>query len=411
MIENKIIKSYTIKFALAQALYWMSLCAIKGFMSVLLLDRGYSNTQIGLILAISSTITVFMQPMVASFADKHRNIPLNRIIAFFAAFSSALAAVAVFLLTASLALSAVMVLSVIIITVLYPLINSLYVMLGESGIEINYGVGRAAGSLGYALFSLLLGRLLETLPTVILPLSGLILLIAFTLTSLLLWDKRDISGKPQLNGDCATNEATSDSAEQALSVFTFIRRNLRYMLFLLGVALVFYDHTNVSDYLAQVTASVGGTSTDLGIAVFIAAIVELPAMLFFNKLLKRISCRTLLRISAVSFVIKHLLVYFANSVATLFISQLFQMTAFALFLPASVYYVGKLLRKADAVKGQAFVTSAIALGGVLASLASGRILDLYGSKTMLLVGAVVSAIGAAIIFFSVENTEKRNSIC
>ncbi len=402
MDNEKAVSGYTIKYALAQALFWMSLCAIKGFMSVLLLDRGYSNTQIGLILAVSSTITVFMQPAVASFADKHRSIPLNRIIAFFAVIASVLAAAAVFIVTESLALSVIMVFSVIVITIIYPLLNSLYIMLGESGTEINYGVGRAAGSLGYALFSLLLGWLLETLPTVILPISGLVLLIAFTLTTLLLWDKRDICGR--ITSENKKNDKADEKAQE-LGVFAFMRRNLRYMLFLFGVALVFYNHTNVSDYLAQVTTSVGGTSADLGVAVFIAAIVELPAMLFFNKLLKKISCRTLLRIAAVSFVIKHLLVYLANSVATLFISQLFQMTAFALFLPASVYYVGKLLPKADAVKGQSFVTSAIALGGVLASLVSGRILDLYGSKAMLLIGTVISAAGSLIIFFSVENTE------
>ena len=178
------------------------------------------------------------------------------------------------------------------------------------------------------------------------------------------------------------------------------------MLFLFGVALVFYNHTNVSDYLVQVVSAVGGTSTDLGTAVFICAIVELPAMLFFNSLLKKFSCRTLLRISAVSFTVKHLLVLFATNVTTLLISQVFQMTAFALFLPASVHYVGKLLKKADAVKGQAFVTSAVALGGVFASLASGRILDIYGAKTMLLIGTVVAAIGSVIIFFSAEDTEK-----
>ncbi|NLC78772.1 MAG: MFS transporter, partial [Ruminococcaceae bacterium] len=318
MLAEKTVRSYTIKYALAQALFWMALCAIKGFMSVLLLDRGYTNTQVGIILAVSSIVTVFMQPAVASFADKHREIPLKNIISVFAAVGSLLAALTIFLTTESLALTVVMIFSVIIITVLYPLINSLYVMLGESGIKINYGVGRAAGSLGYALFSLLLGKLLETAPTVILPLSGLFLLIAVTLTTLLLWDKRAISGK-----DKTDISPDTSSEEGALGVFQFMKRNLRYMLFLFGVALVFYNHTNVSDYLVQVVSAVGGTSTDLGTAVFICAIVELPAMLFFNSLLKKFSCRTLLRISAVSFTVKHLLVLFATNVTTLLISQVF----------------------------------------------------------------------------------------
>ena len=46
-------QSKTAQYALIQALYWMSFCMIFAYASVYLLDRGFSNTAIGLLIGIS----------------------------------------------------------------------------------------------------------------------------------------------------------------------------------------------------------------------------------------------------------------------------------------------------------------------------------------------------------------------
>ena len=81
------------------------------------------------------------------------------------------------------------------------------------------------------------------------------------------------------------------------------------MIFVVGVILVFFTHTIINNFFIQVITPIGGTESQMGIAVFIAAIVELPAMAMFNVMRKKIDCSTLLKISVIIFGLKHLLTF------------------------------------------------------------------------------------------------------
>ena len=80
----------------------------------------------------------------------------------------------------------------------------------------------------------------------------------------------------------------------------------------------------------------------------------------------------------------------------MYISQSVQIFAYAVFIPAGAYYVSKTMDEQDQVKGQAFITSAITIGGVFSNLISGVILDKLGINTMLITGSVVCFIGVII---------------
>ena len=58
------------------ATYWMAYAVISSFASAYLLDRGYTNSEIGLILAVGSIVAVFLQPFMADFADRAKKISL-----------------------------------------------------------------------------------------------------------------------------------------------------------------------------------------------------------------------------------------------------------------------------------------------------------------------------------------------
>mgnify|MGYP002627063459 CR=1 FL=1 len=58
------------------------------------------------------------------------------------------------------------------------------------------------------------------------------------------------------------------------------------------------------------------------------------------------------------------------------------------------------MQELDQVKGQAYVTSAITLGGVFSNLISGVFLDNAGIRAMLLTGSAVCAAGVIIAFMA-----------
>ncbi|MGN0658553.1 MAG: MFS transporter, partial [Emergencia sp.] len=73
-------KLLNFEYACIQGTYWMVYGVVGSFASVFLLARGYSNSEIGLILAVGNVLAVVMQPPLADFADRTKKISLIGII-------------------------------------------------------------------------------------------------------------------------------------------------------------------------------------------------------------------------------------------------------------------------------------------------------------------------------------------
>ena len=87
-----------------------------------------------------------------------------------------------------------------------------------------------------------------------------------------------------------------------------------------------------------------------------------------------------------------------------YIAQFAQMLGYGLYTVSSVYYVGMDVAKKDEVKGQTYLGAVCTVGGLMASVFSGLLIDALGVRQMLLVYTGVSALGAVLLFFSVQRT-------
>ena len=93
----------------------------------------------------------------------------------------------------------------------------------------------------------------------------------------------------------------------------------------------------------------------------------------------------------------------------IYVAQVLQIGAYAIFIPASVYYVNEVISKQDLVKGQSMVTVGITASGIIANFAGGILLDAVGVYHLLMIGVVVSVVGGLIVFGSIEK-KKANVI-
>ncbi|PJI10456.1 MULTISPECIES: MFS transporter [Clostridium] len=390
--------SLDIKYSLTQILYFGGFCGLMGYASVYLLDRGVSNSVIGMVLALISVISVFAQPMIASYADKNKQIELRTIIAYILVAAIILSFIIYFYKGMVPILLCLFVgISTLMIT-LQPLLNSLAFVFEKYGITVNYGVARGLGSAAYAIVSITLGYMVEDFGASIIPL----VYIAFNIMLIIVVYVYVIPKTEQ-------KEISIDSREEAnnneLSFIDFCRTYKKFMIFILGVVAVFFTHTIINNFFIQVIKPIGGTSHEMGTAVFLAAILELPAMSLFNTVRKRVNCTTLIKISVIMFAVKHILTFLATGMVMIYIAQVFQMGAYAIFIPASVYYVNEIIDKRDSIKGQSMVTMAITGSGIIANLLGGILLDLVGVKYVLLIGSVVSVLGAFIVIAAVKNNK------
>ena len=124
----------------------------------------------------------------------------------------------------------------------------------------------------------------------------------------------------------------------------------------------------------------------------------LAMLILIGIVIRKVSARTLLLISGTAFLIKTALLVFAENLGWLYVSQSFQMLAYAVFIPATAIYVSDTMEELDQVKGQAFITTSITIGGVFSNFVSGGIIDQLGVRAALTVGSVVCAVGVIIAF-------------
>ncbi len=162
--------------------------------------------------------------------------------------------------------------------------------------------------------------------------------------------------------------------------------------------------------MIQIIRGLGGGEKELGYSNFLQAILELPVMALIGFVLKKIASRWMLVFSGAAFFVKMVVLMAAGNLAVYYFSQSFQLFAYAVFVPAAAYYVSETMEELDQVKGQAYITSAITIGGVFSNLISGVILDQLGINPMLLTGTIVCGVGVIIAFVAMKklphNTQK-----
>lgn len=388
-------RSLNLKYAGSQIFYFAAFAAMMGYASVFLLDKGCSNSQIGIALALSSIIAVLLQPMLASFADNHKNIEMRNIITPIVLLVIALSAILYLIPGSALFVLFLVVTIFSIMSSIMPLMNSLAFAFEQHGIEINYGLARGLGSVAYAIASLALGHIVESFSPGILPLFYILFtVLLFIVVKMFVLPK-------EFKNDVEQVETPQEETEQ-LSFGKFCMKYKKFILFLVGFVLVYFAHTIINNFFIQIITNIGGTSADMGNAVFVAAMLELPTMAFFSKMSEKINCGTLIKFSILMFCVKHALTYFATNMIMIYLAQVCQMFAYALFIPASVYYVNEKIALADRVKGQSLVTTSMTLSGVFANFAGGIMLDALGVGHVLLAGVVLSIVGAVIVILMTE---------
>ena len=397
----KKILSLDLKYSGSQIFYFAAFCSMMGYASVFLLDKGCSNSEIGIALALANIIAVFSQPAIASFVDDHKNIEIRNVIALMA-LSVIILSIILYLVPVSPFFVLFLVVTIFaIMSTVMPLMNSLAFVFEKYGVEINYGLARGLGSVAYAFASLLLGYIVEKFSPGILPLFYIIFTaLLFITVKMFVLPKTLQYSNADKEKQAAKPEKETEAVQLSFGKFCF--KYKKFIIFLLGFVFVYFAHTIINNFFIQVINNINGTSSDMGNAVFVAAMLELPTMAFFSKLSEKINCATLIKFSIVMFVFKHTLTYFATNMMMIYAAQVLQMFAYALFIPASVYYVNQKVAKADRVKGQSLVTMSMTLSGVFASFCGGILLDAIGVEQVLLLSAVLSVIGAVIVCLTAE---------
>ncbi|WFR57654.1 MFS transporter [Anaerocolumna sp. AGMB13025] len=409
---ERLANQLTIKYAFLQSTYWICQCAIYSFAAVFLQSKNFNNMQIGIVLALAAILSIILQPVVAAFADKTKKVPLRYIVAVLMVMVYLLV-ILLYLLPNSFLLTAVIYVIVGAISfTLNPLFNSLALEYLNRGIPMNYGLARGMGSIAFAIMSYLLGNLVNRFGAGIIPVM-FIGTYCFAILSAFLFkiELPETMVSTDLNpgsGISVTSGREPFKETAPTGILTFFIKYKKFSFFLIGVSMIFYSHSLINTYLINIMKQVGGGSTDMGISLSIAATLELPAMAGFIYIIRKISSNKLVMVAAFFFFIKAFITWLAPNVLMIHVSQACQMLSYAIFTPASVYYVNSIVEDHDKVKGQAMLgVATLGIAGSIANITGGKILDTFGVSDMLLLGTLVTALGFVIVMFSTEKPREK----
>lgn len=388
--QNNRYISHNLRYMLVHGFYQIQMILVVSYASYFLLDKGFGDGIIGVILALANGFSALFQPISGDFLDKHPKVSLHLFAVLILLAEILLSVCLLFLKGATWPVAVVMILVLTLVFSFQPLINSLCFLLESTGIKLNFGLSRGFGSISFAAVSAVIGKALNQAAPSILPLFYIIAFICLGIMFLSLPVKKQSSEEKQVQ-------------EQALPLGKFVVTYRKYMMFLLGSGLIMIFLQATGCYFTyQIIASLGGGTTEQGYALAIAAMVELPAMVLSSVVVKKWSAKWVLRAAALFFIIKFIILLSAGTVGGFYIGQVFQFFSFGFFFPVAAVYTATVLPKADMIKGQSLFTTMNSVAGLLSSLLGGLLIEWFDIRVMMYTLFVLAVAGFFIIWKNVE---------
>jgi PPP family 3-phenylpropionic acid transporter len=409
-------RAANLAYMLENGLYFGIYAFVFLFLSPYMLDNGFNNSEIGLMMAAGFIGAVILQQVVANFADKTKRITMSEILIIGTLLILLINVWLLFLSGRNMLICILNCLQIITIMSIQPCLNAMNFQLQNLDFRMNFGIDRSVGSLTYAIVSAVVGQLIGGFGNSIIQYGAIVFCISL-IGLLAVMDykikarQKRILEKQSQAVDPVIRKNGNDSGlkepERKVSYLDFIRRYRVFMIFILGSTLLYYNYATLNNYLYQVMQPLGATRGEYGNIQGFKAAIELFPMVLSLTLTLRFGVKKLLILSSFCFFVKSFLILTAHSIFQIWIAMSFQVISYGLFAPVVVYYVAELFDRTDAVKGQSLITMAYAIGCVISSLAGGLILNSFGAKVLLTVSTAAALIGAVIIILSLSLIDRK----
>ncbi len=355
--------------------YYMALGSLSPYMALYFQRSGLSGIQIGSLAALIPVVTSLTAIPWGAAADRYR--AHRRILGL----ALSLTPISVFLLSRAVDYSVMIplvVLYALMVAPIVPLLDS-SALEATKGRVLTYGQLRVAGSVGWIVSVSLVGFMIQSF--------GIHWLfycyIAFMgLTFIYVQLRPPVSG----------------------SVHAPVWMNLRALLadpsvtyFLLSIFLVTIGSGAVMNFFSLYMDGIGAAEGIIGLAWAVAAISEIPVMIYSGLLMRRVGSAGLLKIAFFTYAARWLLFSFIRDPGWALVVQVLHGLSFAAFLTAGVTYLNERTPPGLTTTAQAvFNVVSFSLASIFGALLGGYLYDLAGMAAMLRVLSLLTISGLAL---------------
>ncbi|MBL7208323.1 MAG: MFS transporter [Desulfobacterales bacterium] len=173
--------------------------------------------------------------------------------------------------------------------------------------------------------------------------------------------------------------------------------NRRVFVFLFCAFLMLASHGAYYTFFSIHLATMGYSSTFIGIAWALASFAEIIVMIKSDIIFKRYSMENVIVFSFIVATLRWLILFFATSPAIILLSQTLHAVTYGSFHVASILYIDSLTPNEAKTLGQA-ANNAVTygLGMTVGFLISGCLYESMGSFALFLISAFIALVGGAV---------------
>jgi MFS transporter, PPP family, 3-phenylpropionic acid transporter len=181
------------------------------------------------------------------------------------------------------------------------------------------------------------------------------------------------------------------------------------ILLAFAVALVFIGFLNngVLQFENVYLSELGASKTLISVAGILSAVVELPFMLWADKIMRRVSAPRLMLLAFAIFIIQRLLVFLFPSIESIMIARFIGGTSFSFY---TVAFIGLIASRTQANEtGTVLALYTITIAGLVSMLAapvSGAIFDAVGARWLYALSLAGYSIGLLSLGLALRKTQK-----
>ncbi|WP_028547873.1 MFS transporter [Paenibacillus sp. UNC451MF] len=357
--------------------YYATTAVLMPFLPIYFGLKGYSSSQIGLLMMFGPFVAIFAQPLWGYLSDRYNT---SKLIICVLWLLTVISSVGIFYTSGYVWAFVFMLLIYFFMLSSVPLLDSLTIK--ATLLEgLAYGSVRMWGSMGYTLIAMTAGIVLTAMGGVQ-HIPGLYWSIWILPFVLLLFLKDDKGGGQRIS----------------FSAFTSVLNNRLFLWFLFLVFILMVPHRMNDGLFVLYLKDLGATDSMAGWAWALAALSEVPTFALFSRVMHRFHELALLGIVAVLYTIRWLLYAWITDPTVLIWLQMTHSVTFAVFWIVAVQYAVRLVPESMRSTGQAML-SAVFLGmaGITGGFVGGYIKDEWGGHAMYSFGAVMTAVASVLI--------------
>ena len=388
--------SENVKYRMLHGCYWMLINVTFGYIVFYLAEYGYSAGKVGVLTASFAGLTTICQPILGRIADRSERFGWKPQIMILSA-GSCIGFLLLFVTKQPLLVGLLFGVIILLVNCIQPTLNAACFYYQERGIPMDFGIARGIGSMAYAVMSSVLGYFTVKYGTVSVIVAGVVMMLVqlAVVASMPYGDK-----VPKLVNEDVNGKATESAGKQEkkeTSTKGFWKKYPVFLLMVFGCILLITVHHFMTTYLLNIMEAVGGDSGNMGTALSIGAVAEIPMLFLVSRIVKKIPASTLLTVSGVAYIGKSLVFFLSGNVWMIYAAHLLQPFSYALYASATIYFANDCMSEEDKTTGQAFMTMSMAAGSLVGNLTGGWLIDFSGVKMMLVVAVVLSVIAAGVV--------------